>query len=118
MNAAEATAILRSSHPEEEIMRRYLALVALTGLGWTLGGVGGCKSSTTQGDVDKHLVQIAEVRRLSDQAASRSGNILLLADARSPQAFAAGHIPGARNLQLKDAPVDAGRDPEIEKYKN
>jgi 3-mercaptopyruvate sulfurtransferase SseA len=96
-------------------MKQYLGLVALVGLGI---GLGGCKSSTTEGDVDRHLVQLPEVARLVEQAAGKSLNVLLLADARSPQDFAAGHIPGARNLQLRDVQVDAGRDPEIEKYKN
>lgn len=63
---------------------------------------------------------LAQVRKHMDEnARSREKNEILMIDARSPKAFAAGHIPDARNLTLADFPDRLDRrerDRRIERY--
>ena len=52
---------------------------------------------------------------LSKTVGERDPEVLII-DARPPSAFAAGHIPGARNIRLNN--IDAKeRDPALERYK-
>lgn len=61
----------------------------------------GCEKSTTDKDIE--TVSIADLKRLSSSAA-KPGNEsrVVILDPRSATDYAAGHIPGAVNLQLPD----------------
>lgn len=52
---------------------------------------------------------------MADANASPEGRVLLLIDPRTPERYSAGHIPGARNVQLSDVPRDRRRS-EIEAF--
>ena len=60
--------------------------------------IGGCTKNINDTDVENEALTLTEVRKLtSDKAGST-----LLIDARTPQDYAAGHIPGAVNLPLPE----------------
>ena len=97
---------------------RLLILLALP-LAGVLGAIPltGCTQKISDKDVDKHQVSVAEVRRLQAEQAKRGKDtILLLIDPRTPDEFALGHIPGARNIPL--ANLKSGKDKDLERYKN
>jgi rhodanese-related sulfurtransferase len=85
-----------------------LAVVVLSGVG--------CERTTR--DTDIKLFSVGEVKSLWDKRQSGQEHALLLVDPRTPKAFNAGHIPGARNLTLPRINVKAERDPTIEKFDN
>ncbi len=75
----------------------------------------GCGNEIT--DKDIVYVGVDEVHDLwmQDQAGTRDR--LLLIDPRPPSAFAAGHIPGARNIQTPEMPLDqTALDPAIARH--
>jgi rhodanese-related sulfurtransferase len=81
--------------------------------------VGGCSTNITDRDVDKHMVSVAEVRRLLDvQQRKNRDDIILLVDPRPEGEYAKGHLPGARNVQLSAIKPKAGIDRSIDRYKN
>jgi rhodanese-related sulfurtransferase len=76
--------------------------------------VGGCSPNITQDSVKD--IPLAQVRkRIDEQAASKSKDVLVLIDARSAKAFAAGHIPDARNMNLGDFPDRLDRRGELDR---
>lgn len=72
----------------------------------------GCGSEITDADIQD--ISITKVKSLLDDP--KSG--LVLIDARAPQDFATGHIPGARNMPLSSFTGRPGDlDPSIAKGK-
>lgn len=89
-------------------VRNLLMLLTLCLIG-TLAG--GC--NTTISDNDILYTNLAEVRNI---AQAKPGTVYLI-DARAPQDFAAGHIPGANNLQLYDVRYQKDSlDPALARY--
>lgn len=74
----------------------------------------GCQNDIKDGDIQP--ISALEVQRLIGRSAGSKGRGLLLIDPRSPRAYAEGHLPGARHMQIAAVPVDADRDPELEKF--
>lgn len=72
---------------------------------------GGCSKQTTDRDIQP--ISLTEVRALLDSP--RAGSTLLI-DPRPPSVFAAGHIPGARNMQLSEVRQEAGVNPTLDRY--
>lgn len=74
---------------------------------WVLSGfvlaTAGCSGRLS----DAHIVYLDDAR--FQQAVLDRAEGTLLIDARSPDAFAAGTIPGAVNVQLRDVPVEEVR---------
>src|SRR5690606_27734535 len=70
---------------------------------------GGCNKQITDRDIEP--ISLTEVRALVE----RPGSALLI-DPRPPSAFAAGHLPGARNMQLADVRPERGVDPALDRY--
>lgn len=75
------------------------------------GGLGGCSKQITDKDIKS--ISLTEVRALMESG--RPGAVLLI-DPRSEAAFAQGHLPGARNIQLDEVRADRGTDPTLERY--
>ncbi|MEX0876806.1 MAG: rhodanese-like domain-containing protein, partial [Phycisphaerales bacterium] len=48
----------------------------------------------------------------------RDDDTALFIDARKPERYAEGHIPGARNLRTPDIDLRYGTDPALERYDN
>lgn len=87
-------------------LRSVVALVAAALL------AGACNKNTSDRDIT--TITAADARRLLNE---REGeHKALFVDPRTPAEFAAGHIPGARNLRLTDAPPDGGRERSLERY--
>jgi 3-mercaptopyruvate sulfurtransferase SseA len=57
----------------------------------------GCSPKFSQEDVDKSGISLGEVRALVE---AKDASSVLIADARGPNAYAAGHIPGAENFAI------------------
>lgn len=84
----------------------------LLALGVSAMLAGGC--SSTISDKDILYTNLTEVRNISQ---AKPGTVYLI-DARAPQDFAAGHIPGANNLQLYQVPYRKDSlDPALDRYK-
>jgi rhodanese-related sulfurtransferase len=87
--------------------RITVAAVAAVAVSLTLGaGLTGCSSSTTSATSGRVTVNGIKHLDVSDFAAltATSGTVLL--DVRTPAEFAAGHLTGARNLDLQSADFD------------
>ncbi|MFG0284074.1 MAG: rhodanese-like domain-containing protein [Phycisphaerales bacterium JB039] len=102
-------------------MERILHLAAvsrsLLGAGVLAAGLGGCQGKVT--DADIRFAELTEVRALTlQQQRDPGGRIVAMIDARSSARFAAGHIPGARNLRLPDLPRRGRKDPELDSYRH
>jgi len=79
----------------------------------------GCFGQATPDDGDIDLISLDRLTQLyAKQQSEPESRRLLLLDARSAQAYSAGHIAGAEHMQLSDIDPDLGRDPRIEAYKN
>lgn len=75
-----------------------------------------CGCSQKINDTDIVHADLPAVRRLTES--SKDHNALFV-DARSAEAYKAGHIPGAVNVRLNDLPVDGSRMPEnLAQYNN
>lgn len=48
----------------------------------------------------------------------KENDTALFIDARKPERYAEGHIPGAQNLRTPDIDLRYGTDPALERYKN
>lgn len=87
------------------VLASLLPLVALTG----------CETKTTDDSIEP--ITMETLRK--DLADGHLGDRLIILDARSPREFAAGRIPGAKNLsweRIGDTPRD--QDPRVERYKD
>jgi rhodanese-related sulfurtransferase len=91
-------------------------LSALLFLGMLTCTMGGCLKSNISDKKISYIdlpraVELFEQQRLEDDTA-------LFIDARKPERFAEGHIPGARNMRTPDVDLRYGTDPALERYKN
>lgn len=86
-------------------VRTLIVLAASTLL---LGGCG----------IDDTKIESVSLGELSTAMANRDkdSKALLLVDARAPQDFATGHLPGAKNILLSDLPEQRGRDKRLEVF--
>lgn len=66
-------------------------------------------------NISDKSVDLLDVQQMSRIHARASKDVLII-DARSAEAYAAGHIPGARNIRLPEVRED-DRDPALDKYK-
>lgn len=71
----------------------------------------GCSSQRNVSDRDLNVVGVQRVREVLG-----GGDGVLLLDARAPELFEAGHLPGAANLTLPEVDPAYGRDPAIERF--
>ncbi|MBK7404723.1 MAG: rhodanese-like domain-containing protein [Phycisphaerales bacterium] len=98
-------------------LRHRLTGILIIALAGVCPWLGGCEASTSEKDIKEGvLASIADVRELIDKREGGETNAVLLIDPRAPKYFAAGHLPGARNLRMPTFPEDAERDPDIQKY--
>lgn len=75
----------------------------------------GCETGTTDRDIK--ALTAGDATRLHRSAEQSPGRrVVLFIDPRSPEEFAAGHIPGARNLSLAEVPLKAPRLPDLSSY--
>lgn len=85
-------------------------------MGVSTGALSGCNEIT---DSDIKYVGLPEVESLMRQAErDRNRSVIALIDARAPNDFASGHLPGATNLLLYDVPEVGAKDPRIAVYGN
>lgn len=92
--------------------RQPVQALAFAGLLGASGALVGCSDTVSDRDID--FVTLPEVRRLTSEKAGTAQ----LVDARAPQEFALGHIPGAINREL--AAVSERKDsidPALARYK-
>lgn len=94
-------------------LRRLLGSAALVGCA-ALGPMAGCETQIDDRDVE--IMPLATAKRLWDRNPDGAGNAVGLLDARSPTAFAEGHIPGARRVQLDDFDPERRRDPALTRF--
>lgn len=78
-----------------------------------LAALSGCEPNIDDRDIE--FIDTAEVRRLT-VSAETNPKALLLIDPRSHSAFAQGHLPKARNIELADLERDGGRKKWIEAF--
>ncbi len=92
---------------------RLLPVAALA-LGAAATLLTGCNKEFSQKDVDRSVITLAEVRALTE---SKDKTSYLIADARGPKAYAAGHIPGAVSFSVSKFSGKYGEtDPALESY--
>jgi len=86
----------------------------MLGLGLCLAtlGTGGC------GNIDDTDIKNVSIGEVTTALAAREKNPMALAlvDARAPQDFATGHIPGAVNLLIVDFPEQRERDRRFDAF--
>ena len=75
----------------------------------------GCSKSNIS-DRKIQYIDLPRAVELFDQQ-KRENDTALFIDARNPERFAAGHIPGARNMRTPDVDLRYGTDPALERYK-
>lgn len=90
-------------------MKRTLIVLAACAL---TAGLAGCNETD---DSDIVIAPLHDVRSLTQDAA-KDPKALLLIDARSSKDFAAGHIPGAINIEVPDIDKKAGKKARMESY--
>lgn len=72
----------------------------------------GCTPDINDTDVEKEALTLGQVQKMTADTGST-----LLIDARTPQDYAAGHIPGAVNLSVAQVSgIDGDIDPRIAKF--
>lgn len=79
-------------------------------------GLAGCRCER----VDSSWVEpvpFVELRRLMERSETEPAALVLI-DARAPEAFADGHLPGAVNLQITDFPKQGRRDARIDAFRH
>ena len=80
---------------------------------------GGCDGQRTVSDRSLEFIDAPRLSELIAEAEAEPGKSrLLLIDPRDEISFANAHLPGAQNVRLVDVPLDRGRDPAIERFKN
>ncbi|MEY3231516.1 MAG: Rhodanese-like domain [Planctomycetota bacterium] len=91
--------------------RLALVLLSLAAAVWTPG----CDKNITDRDI--RGVSASEVRRLLDESKAKDKpDLVLLIDPRTPAQFQAGHIAGARNIQLDEFQSQSTRQGRIPAY--
>jgi rhodanese-related sulfurtransferase len=82
---------------------------------WIVGsGPIGCERTTK--DTDIRFISLPEAKALFDKTQRGEASAALFVDPRPAKAFAAGHIPGARNLILPQVKPKSKTDPRIIQY--
>jgi rhodanese-related sulfurtransferase len=76
----------------------------------------GCARSNIS-DKKIQFVDLSRAVELYEQQQKEDDTALFI-DARKPERFAEGHIPGARNMRTPDVDLRYGTDPALERYKN
>jgi len=78
--------------------------------------MGGCLKS----NISDKKIQYIDLARAVDlfEQQKKENDTALFIDARKPERFAEGHIPGARNMRTPDVDLRYGTDPALERYKN
>lgn len=76
----------------------------------------GCARSNIS-DKKIQFIDLSRAVELYEQQ-QREPNTALFIDARKPERFAEGHIPGARNMRTPDVDLRYGTDPALEKYEH
>lgn len=99
---------------EKRQSRQKIALHTLI-LGVLVLGMSGCNRSIS--DKKIRYVDLNTAVQLYEQQ-QRGGDTALFIDARPPERYAAGHIPGARNMRTPDVDLRYGTDPALERYDN
>lgn len=89
---------------------------ALLILGVMACAMGGCMKSNIS-DKKIQFVDLPRAVELYEQQ-QREDDTALFIDARRPDRFAEGHIPGARNMRTPDVDLRYGTDPALERYKH
>ena len=96
---------------------RNTALIAFCAL--ILGGLLlpmiGCKSNIS--DKKIQFIDLTRAVELYEQQQKEDDTALFI-DARRPERFVEGHIPGARNMRTPDVDLRYGTDPALERYKH
>jgi len=91
--------------------RLALVLLSLGALLWTPA----CEKNITDRDI--RGISASELRRLMDESkAKNKPELVLLIDPRTPAQFQAGHLPGARNIQLDEFQSQSTRQGRIPAY--
>lgn len=76
--------------------------------------LGGCSGKVTDRDITRISVQDAAKPFQRGENAQKTGTLLL--DARPPDRFALGHLPGAQNIQPFEID-ELEKDPALDRYK-
>ena len=76
--------------------------------------LGACETKTS--DKEIRLLSVGEAKALWDRAQQGKGSPAVFIDPRPAKYFDAAHIPGARHLELRQAPLERQRDPRLEAY--
>lgn len=76
----------------------------------------GCMKSNIS-DKKIQFISLSRSVELFEQQQSENDTALFI-DARTPERFSAGHIPGARNLRTPDIDLRYGTDPALERYRH
>lgn len=88
--------------------------LALLSLGAALS-TPACDKNITDRDI--RAMSASDVRQLIDEAKAKDKpELVLLIDPRTPAQFQAGHIPGARNIQLDEFQSQSTRQGRIPAY--
>lgn len=87
---------------------RMAACAGILGFGLLMGG---CSIS----DADIEYIDLSQMRQIHAEGA-KPGKSLFLIDPRTPSEYAAGHLPGARNILLPTIKAKSKPDPDIEEY--
>jgi len=100
---------------ENRRIRTPIALCALI-LGGLLLPLIGCSKS----NISDKKIQFIDLTRAVElyEEQQREDDTAIFIDARKPERFAEGHIPGARNMRTPDVDLRYGTDPALERYKN
>lgn len=96
--------------------RRAPLLLGLFGILFGLPLLGGC----TRSNISDRKIEYVDLPRAVElfEKQKKENDTALFIDARKPERFYEGHIPGARNLRTPDIDLRYGTDPALERYKN
>jgi len=95
-------------NPRYSAQIRFVALLAVLSTTWT--ALSGCSSKITDSTVER-----ISVTDTADRV-RKSGDSVLILDTRSPADYAAGHVPGARNIALPEVD-ETDPDPSLRGHK-
>ncbi len=85
-----------------------------------LGVISCCMAGCMKSNISDKKIQYIDLPRAVElfEEQKKENDTALFIDARKPERFAEGHIPGARNLRTPDIDLRYGTDPALERYKN